>query len=116
MGVTAEMKADRLERVKHMTAEGMSASLIAERLGVTKRSVQRYRRESGCARPYAHRMTTEDIATAGRMLEDGCSYEEVGRTLGFHGHSIAYHLPGRGWTHAQHSAWGGWMKKNGRRL
>lgn len=32
------------------------------------------------------------------MLDDGCSYNEVGRTLGRSYTTIRRHFPGRGWS------------------
>ena len=105
-GVPAEVDAERQEQVKYWTAVGLPASVIAERLGVTIRTVVRYRKKTGCSRPRRPRMTADDIAAASRMLDDGCSYHEVGLTLGFAGPAIARHFPGRAWTRQQISEFG----------
>jgi hypothetical protein len=110
-GVAREVRAERLALVKCLTAQGWSAFAIADRLAVSERSVVRYRREAGCGQPVARHLTAADVATAGEMLDDGCSYEEVARTLGVSAWSIAVRYPGRSWTPSQVSAFGNLHKR-----
>lgn len=97
------LEPDRDARIATLTRQGMSAAQIAVRVGVTKRTVQRARNRTGTTRPHGHRMTPEQITRAGELLADGCSFKEVGDSLGFDGVTIAYHFPGRGWTKSQAS-------------
>ena len=96
-----QLDPERDERIATLTRQGMSAPQIAVRVGVTPRTVQRARARTGTARPYGHRMTPEQITRAGELLADGCSFKEVGDSLGFCGWTIARHFPGRGWTESQ---------------
>lgn len=95
------IKAEQLAMVKYLTLQGWSASRIAARLHICTRTVVRYRRATGCSQPSPHRMTADEIAAAGKLLDDGCSYEEVARTLGVSWSSIVARFPGRSWTPSQ---------------
>ncbi|HEY9315813.1 hypothetical protein [Williamsia sp.] len=46
-------------------------------------------------------MTPEQIDAARKLLEDGCSYREVGRTLGVSRNRVRTELPGFGWTYRE---------------
>lgn len=46
-------------------------------------------------------MSTEQITFAERLLKDGASYKEVGRTVGFSDKSVRERFPGYGWTPAE---------------
>lgn len=105
-GVPSDVRSERLARVKVLTAEGWAASDIAAELKVSRRTVVRYRRATGCARPAPRRLTTDEITVASELLDDGCSYEEVARTLGVSSSSIVARFPGRSWTPSQISAHG----------
>jgi DNA-binding CsgD family transcriptional regulator len=99
---TPEQVADRRERVVELTRQGYSAPVIAGFLGITKRSVVRIRAHMGIARePSGPPLTEAEKAQAGMLLGDGCSYADVGRTLGRHPNSIRRHFPGRGWEREQ---------------
>lgn len=80
------MRADaveRMERAARLTRQGYTATEIAEDLGVTTRSVQRYRREAGISRPpHAFRWTPEADETARRMLDSGSTRAAVARAIG----------------------------------
>jgi DNA-binding CsgD family transcriptional regulator len=79
---TREAIEDRIHRVKVLTEQGNSIPDIARILRVTPRSVQRYRKQAGVAQPPSPRWSREQRELALSMLKDGCSCEEVGRTLG----------------------------------
>jgi DNA-binding CsgD family transcriptional regulator len=96
-----ELVAYRRERVAEWTRAGVLVGEIAVRLGITGRSVQRYRRRAGVELPAGRRLTPAQLAHAGRLLDDGCSMNETARTIGCTAHTIARHFPGRGWTRAQ---------------
>ena len=78
----AEETNARRDRVTQLTRQGHTAKQIADLLGVTKRTVARDRTATGCAQPKAPLLTQDELERAHAMLEDGASYDEVGRTLG----------------------------------
>lgn len=92
----------RREQVAELTRQGCSTSVVAERLGMTERMVQRDRRALGLSqhRPNPH-YTEQEIATIESMLDDGCSYAEVARAVGRDMCWISKRWPGRGWTPQQ---------------
>ena len=88
----------RRERVIARTLQGASASEVAAIEGITRRSVERIRSELGVSlRPSPEPMTECELDTAAALLDDGCSYAEVARTLGRTPRAIRRHFPGRGW-------------------
>lgn len=89
---------ERWARVAELTRQGLSAAVIAEMLHVTARTVARDRVDMGIAQPGPRYMTSEELEAARVMLEDGCSYGEVVRTLGRTYETLKRHLPGYGWT------------------
>ncbi len=105
-GISPEVKAERLARVKNLTDQGLSAQEIAALLKISTRTVVRYRNATGCSQPVGRRMTADEIATAGELLDEGCPVQEVAKTLGVSAWAIAARYPGRAWTRAQISAFG----------
>lgn len=100
--MTVELVQDRRAQVVEMTRLGLSASQISVRVGITERSVQRHRAAAGIAkRQWADRLTPAELARADELLSDGCSFAEVGRTLGRDTRTIRHNFPGRGWTKEQ---------------
>jgi IS30 family transposase len=97
-----ELAQDRRARVVELTRAGHSATQIADILSITKRTVTRIRSDEGVAQAAAAEpLTADEITRAAALLDDGCSYYEVGRTLGRHDTTIRKHFPGRGWTRTQ---------------
>lgn len=86
-------------------AEQYTAEQIAVMEGITERSVQRakqrQRRRLGISPPRPKPFTDAEYARAQELLDDGVCYRDVGRTLGRHPQTIAYHFPGRGWSREQ---------------
>ncbi|MEV7768308.1 helix-turn-helix domain-containing protein [Microbacterium sp. NPDC086615] len=98
-----------------MSAAGMSASEIATRLGVTPRTVGRWRAELGIVlRPRNRPITEDEKARALAMLQDGASYKEVGRTIGRCRRHLAHVLPGYGWTQEEKGRFGALIAKSNR--
>ena len=93
--------AERRDRVAELTRQGLTAGTIAEILGITKRSVQRHRKERGVTQPPAVHMTAEELLRAKEMLEDGASCREVARTLGRTHGTILKRFPECKWTKSQ---------------
>lgn len=55
---------------------------VAERLGVTTRTVERLRARHGVAGPPRPTRPLSDHDRVAQLLEDGCSAAEAGRTVG----------------------------------
>ncbi len=91
-----EVKAERAETVARMTRLGYTAPQIGHHLGVTERTVQRYRVITGTTQPPQRPFTEEELALARNLLEDGASYGEVARTVGHDRSSVRRRLPGYG--------------------
>lgn len=94
-----EVIAARRARVVTLTRQGASISEIAVTLGITSRSVCRIRSELGAnvGRPQAP-LTETELRTAATLLDEGCPYSEVARTIGRAPRSIRRYFPGRGWS------------------
>jgi len=92
-----EAVAERRAQIIALTEQGWTAAAIADRLGITKRSVARGRAAAGIAQPRAPLMTDDEKRAARTMLDDGASYHEVGRTIGRSASTIERNLPGYTW-------------------
>ncbi|MET0887686.1 MAG: helix-turn-helix domain-containing protein, partial [Mycetocola sp.] len=72
-------------RFFELQAAGHSAAEIAAEMGVTTRTVTRWRREAGLTRQLpdfaARPVPAERLAQAERLLEDGAPAFEVAKTL-----------------------------------
>ncbi len=87
---------------RELDAAGLSGSQIAERLGCSKRQVERIRDALGLKRGRPHFKYPQSVRDeALRLLDDGASYHEVARTLDVRDTTIRKWFPGRGWTHSQ---------------
>jgi len=95
-----------------LTREGFKAKEIAERLDVSMRTVYRARKLTHTAKPSCRRFTPEEIEIVEAMFADGCSYHEIGRTLGRFDATIRQKWPGRGWTHEQIFEWQSFYARN----
>lgn len=91
------------ERFFELDDEGKSAVQIGLELGVTKRTVQRWRRATGRSQgesPAQHPDSDRELAA--RLLDDGCPILEVARTVGVTSHTIRRWFPdARPWTHSE---------------
>lgn len=100
--MTRRMGADeRLEAVRAMTLNGISARTIAERLEISTRHVRRLRVATGVSQSERARMTDEQIAKAAELIDGGCSLAEAARSVGVSAKCVQDHFPGRGWTREQ---------------
>jgi DNA-binding CsgD family transcriptional regulator len=104
--VPPEVVESRCDAVVRMTKQGYSTRQIATVLGMTERSVTRYRKRAGITqgKPGVP-PTAEQLELAAQLFEDGCSIAEVARTLGFSTSTIARYFPGRGWSPAETHAY-----------
>lgn len=92
---------NRRDRAIHLTAEGWTAQQIADNLGVTQRTVYRYRQTAGISQPKPPALSSGERDFARRLLLDGCSYNEVARTLGRSMDCVLRNFPGFGWDRRQ---------------
>jgi DNA-binding CsgD family transcriptional regulator len=79
---TAEAVAERRGQVAMLTRQGFTAPDIAQRLGITVRSVQRHRLAAGVRQPRVPLLSAAEKQQAQELLSDGASCAEVARTLG----------------------------------
>lgn len=99
--VTPEVAARRREQVIELTRAGVSARDIATRLRITERTVQRIRARAGISQGAATPLTADELAQAAAMFADGCSREEVARTIGRSTGAMKRHFPDQAWTRAE---------------
>lgn len=88
------------ERIAELSRQGLTVETIANKFGLNVRTVQRARQLAGMSKPMNFASEDEKLQ-AKVMLADGCSYEEVGRTLGRASSTIAYWHPGFQFTGQQ---------------
>lgn len=75
------MNDERYAAFLRMDREGRTGREIASALGVTPRTVVRWRGKAGTARRRYPPRPESDHTAAARLIEDGCHIEEVARTL-----------------------------------
>lgn len=96
-----ELAQRRRTQVIEMTKQGYSAAEIGRVLGITDRSVVRHRRRAKISTPPPPPLSEDEIRLASEMLDEGCSYAEVARTLGRAAEPLQRRFPGRGWSREQ---------------
>lgn len=114
--ITPPPSKETLDTVERFTLAGHSAAGIAKRLHFSVRTIQRYQSDRGCLPKRATKITEEEKLIAKKMLEDGASYKEVGRTLGRSDSAFSRYFPGYAWTPQQtgkHAALMRWADRNG---
>jgi hypothetical protein len=90
-----EELAERRERIAELARNGWDDTRIARELALSTRTVLRYRHRLGLpVREQSPRLSASEIDAAQRLLDDGCSYGEVARTLGRCRATITKHFPG----------------------
>lgn len=70
---------------------------IADQFGCCERQVSRIRHDHKIQKPARTLLTDQEKAAALKLLIDGCSYSEAGRTIGRSPSAIRRHFPGYGW-------------------
>lgn len=97
---------------------GMSARGIAERFGVTTRTVVRWRNRMHLSHaPATERHPDEDREIARRLLEDGCSFLEAARTVGVSQWTIRRWFPdATAWTKQQASEHAAFIRRMNRTI
>lgn len=105
------MTPEQQDQIVTWTRHGVPAHLIAERLHVTTRTVQRWRRRLGVSQD-PRRWTPQELHTAQTLLADGASYHEVARTLDRAHQEVARKVPGFGWTYKESGAFGQMLRRS----
>lgn len=86
------------QRILELNRAGWSDERIAVQLGICSRTVLRARHRNGI-RFEPKVLTAEELRRAEQMLDDGASYGELARTLGFTPAAFQRRFPGRSqWT------------------
>lgn len=93
------------ERVIELSRDNVRPKEIADILKISERTVHRYRRRAGFPTQPSEPWTAEDQRRADMLFDDGCSLNEVARTLGRTDTVIKRHCPGRKWTREQEKEW-----------
>lgn len=106
------------EEVRRLSAQGLSLDAIADQIGVTSRTVSRWRQKLGLSDSptVIRRMTDEDRAALLPLFEEGMSREEVHRTTGWSRQALALHFPDRKWDRAECARHGAVIRNLGRAL
>lgn len=87
------------ERFYGLDADGRSAREIGMILGVSQRTVVRWRRVTGrLKRPAPRPASQEQLALALQLLQDGASRSDVARTVGLCPTTLHRHFPEYRWT------------------
>lgn len=94
----------RRERVAEMQKAGLSNAQMAQQLGVSKATITRDTHAIGSPSPNRRIASSSTWAEVDRLLSDGCSATEAGRTVGLTATAVLAHFPGRGWTPEQSNA------------
>ena len=96
-------KRPRIDRdeVKTRTEQGQTLATIAQALDCSVSAVIKIRHEVGVSRPMHNRLSPERKARIEAMLDDGCPYAEISRTLHVCHETLTRHFPGRAWTREQ---------------
>lgn len=92
-----------VEKLTRMVREGSSIAQIAAAVGVTERSVSRYKQALGltqCSTGY-RRLPDGWKEQAEALFDEGYSQAGVADVVGVSVDTVAHHFPGRGWTHSE---------------
>lgn len=89
-----DLFAQRREQIVALTRRGWTARQIANRLGISMRTVVRHRVAAGIGRPGPREFTARETLRAIELLDDGASYAEVARTLGRGQKAVMNNAPG----------------------
>ena len=110
VGQTRDARLEYDRQIAELTRRGSTAADIAKQLGLNPRTITRARRRMGVAQPAVPRFSQDEVRRAEAMLDDGCSFREVARTLGRAHDTIMLKFPGRGWTSRQVAEYAAWSR------
>lgn len=101
------------EAIVELDSQGLTAREIAERLGISTRTVNRVRVETGHQQGPGcrSRYTPEFIAKVEKHLEEGWSITDIARTYDVNQKHLTRRFKGRGWTRQQCAEFGSLVKK-----
>lgn len=109
--MTAETLSRR-GRAVQLHLAGWTVPKIADELGVTQRSVQRYLEQAGMRRG-APRLSEEEVAKAAALLEEGMSAAQAATVLGRSPKTLRRRFPDRKWTLSQAGRFGQMVRRLG---
>lgn len=72
----------KADKIAELSRSGYSVNQIAKSLGLTERSVSRYRAAAGLSRPAHKKLSDEQMRTAAMLYADECPLTEIARTVG----------------------------------
>jgi DNA invertase Pin-like site-specific DNA recombinase len=93
MATTIPLDPEQVEKLRLMTMQGHTIADIAAAIGCTARTVSRWRTRLGLTKPLAPPWTDEQDRLARNLLQDGCPYREVARTVHHDYKSVMYRFP-----------------------
>lgn len=102
---------ERHDQIARMARSGMQRKVIARRLGVHIRTVDRVLSDRGLTKGNPPKMTVEEIERARALLEDGASYYEAARSIGRSSMVLRRKLPGYQWDKVKSGEHGQVCKK-----
>ena len=91
----------RQEKTRFYTKQGWSLAEIAEEIGVSTRTVRRYRNEMGISETPAPPITYLQEGIMKVLAEDGASVKEIARSAGVSKGAVLRRFPDAAWTHAE---------------
>lgn len=94
---------------------GLSVRDIAARWGISPAYVREVLVEIGAVKPGVQtpRVAETTLERMRDMVDDGCSFHEIARTLGVDRRTITRHFPGHQWTQSQGAVYRNLRKKFG---
>lgn len=107
-----------VDAIVRLRKAGVRTRDIAERLGVSERTVVRHMTANGLTRPLPGPLDPSPawLPEADALLSEGMSFREVGATLDVPEHHVGIYFPGRGWTPQQVGSHGLAVMKANRKL
>lgn len=106
------------EKIVQLTREGWTAPKIAKELGISQRTVQRWRRAGGVAvvdDPRTRwRATPEWKEAAAKLIDEGYPMQDVAALTGVSTKTVKRHFPHSPWTQQQALDHGRLMRQLGR--
>ena len=103
MTVDDRERRDRL--IRRMTLAGATLAECAAEVGLSIWGVRDARRRLGIQGPPRNPLPPDVTERARAMVDDGCSFAEIARTLAIGEATLRRHFPGRSWTTDQVADW-----------
>lgn len=104
------------EKIVQLTKQGWTAPQIARELGISQRTIQRWRRAGGVAEDHPRatwRATPEWKEAAAKLVEEGYPMQEVAALTGVSTKTVKRHFPDAAWTQQQALDHGRLMRRLG---